>query len=189
MNLFEFLNSYSICPSCGDKLLSEIIVVFNINDNFKLYVDYINACDDKSRFKYIKFTDDDDRKNNQGFERSPDKFHISNSGKIITSNDLYSIDSYVVYVYCQSKYWLNTNYHFSLETQTVHKNGDVKIYKEELKVKNYRIINNYEINKTKVYIDDISSIRLQINLMPLLNKSKYQVNQIISKIESLLVLT
>jgi hypothetical protein len=188
-NLFDFLSTYSKCPMCHDDLFTEIIIAFNATTKkdkipYRLYITYLKNVGEKQHFQYIKYRDDNDRKYDPGFDRASNTFKISKSGHFIMSKDVFAIDSYSVYAYCVSD-------HFMIETQDIVFNpkSTIKLSIEEFKVKNYKVLNDYDVQKTKIYIDDIYPAKLSIKLTPFYSIDETSLQDIVSKIESLLVLT
>jgi len=192
MNLHQFLNSYSICPVCERSIFIEMILTFDCEGKkffpFRLHINYIKDIVNKNHHRYIKYKDDDDRAYNNLFDRAPNDFLVSNDGYMIFSNNEFATNSYYVYAYCQEE-----QNHFSVETKEVYTNSNVaenksiRVWREEVKIKQYRLVNDYDIRKTKIYIDDSFKVKCSIKLIPFAELSS-KPNDLISKIESLLML-
>lgn len=196
-NLYSFLQKYSTCPICKKDIFTEIMVTFDAFTQrnavpFLLSINYIRD-NGHSVFKYVKYRDDDDKKYDPGFDRAATSAVISKDGSFMFDSNVFSPSSYIVYGMC-------TQDHFIVETKEVYINSAVEEHKainigrEEFQIRNYRIINDYRSKKTKVYIDNNFPARLNMKLSPALTltlKSPLESNasDIISKIESLLILT
>jgi len=193
-NLHKFLNEL-YCPICCKDIFTEIVITFDAYTQrnavpFKMNINYVRhaSLHSTSAFKYVKYRDDDDRKYDPGFDRAANNVSIARDGSFIFDSNVFSPDSYAVYGSCNQD-------HFTLETGEVYlnslveKNKHIKIGREEFQVKNYTIINDYHAGKTKVYIDNDLPPRLVVKLSPSYILKNKKLSEIVSKIESLLVLS
>lgn len=192
-NLHKFLSNYSHCPICNKDIFTEIMITFDAFTRraavpFKLNINYIKDTDTKNYFKYVKYRDDDDRKYDPGFDRAANEAVISKDGSFMFDSNIFAPDSYLVYGYCP-------NDHFIVETSEVYLHSlvvdhrKIRIAREELQVKNYKIINDYLAGNTKVYVNDCFPAKLTVRLSPSYAIKNSSAANIVAKIESLLVLT
>lgn len=194
-NLYKFLSDHSRCPICNKDIFTEIVITFDACTQrnavpFKLHINYVRDASlySQSLFKYVKYRDDDDRKYDPGFDRAASNVSISRDGSFIFDSNVFSPDSYIVYGSCSQD-------HFTVETNEVYlnslveKNKHIKIAREEFQLKNYTIINDYFSEKTRVYVDNDLPPKLTVKLSSAYTLKSKKLSEIVSKIESLLVLS
>jgi len=192
-NLHEFLVSHSSCPACSKNIFTEIIITFDAFTQrgsvpFKLHIDYIRDEETEACFKYIKYRDDNDRKYDPGFDKAANDMVVSRNGSFMFDNNVFSPYSYLIYGNCSDD-------HISFQTKEVYieseleLNKEINIHREELHIQNYKIINDYTFNTTKVYVDNKFPARLNLKLIPSYSMKNNAPSDIVSKIESLLILT
>jgi hypothetical protein len=184
-SLYKFLSNYIKCPICDDYLFTQLLITFDAytknGARFDLTLPYIRDIENKINFKYVKYRDDDDRKYDPYFDRASSGVVVSkNSGFIFDSND-FSPRFYSAYCACQD------HPHYYIETKETATNLEVKILREEMVIKNYRIVNDFFLGQTKILLIDDSQ-KIIININPFYDLKTRSARDIIEKIESLLVL-
>lgn len=191
-NLNKFLTDYSTCPICNDNIFTEIMIIFDAFTKrgavrFDLNINYVRDMGATNCFKYIKYRDDNDRGYNPGFDRASNGVVISKNGSFILDSNMFAPESYLVYGHCSHD-------HFLVETKIVSINSEIKedkiirICKEEIQIKNYRIVNDYSAWRTKIYVDEKFPAKLDLKLTPFCDLKKNKAD-IVQKIESLLILS
>lgn len=186
-NLHDFLSEYSNCIICNQNALTEMLILFDSNSGIKITVDYIRDEEAKSCFKYIKYRDDNDRKYDSGFDRAPNSIMVSKDGSFILDNNELCPNSYVLYGGCPNDHVKLEIGEVSLKSLVEH-DREINIRREEIYFKNYRISNDYKFNSTKVYLDDRYPAKLTTKLIPCFGIKRENLPEIITKIESLLIL-
>lgn len=192
-NLHEFLSEHSNCIACSKSIFTEMIITFDAFTQkgsvpFKLHIDYIRDEETEACFRYIKYRDDNDRKYDPSFDKAANSMVVSRNGSFMFDNNIYSPYSYLIYGNCSDD-------HICFQTKEVYINSefetnkDININREEIQVQNYRIVNDYTFNTTKVYVDGKFPARLNLKLIPSYSIKKNAPYDIVSKIESLLILT
>lgn len=190
-NLHNFLSELSKCPICDKKVFTEMIITFDAYSHrnavpFKLNIVYIRNQANGS-FNFVKYRDDDDRQYDPGFDRAANEVTVLKDGSFMFASNIFQPSSYSVFGRCDAD-------HFIIETNEVYLNSKVeehrkiKVLREELMIKNYKIINDYRAGKTNIYVDDTWPAKLTIKLTPAYNIKRSSASDIISKIESLLIL-
>lgn len=183
---YKFLKKYEKCPICGDKLIHELLVSFGAVANnwshYKITIPYIQDFDNK-KFRFVKFKTDDERGYNKDFDRAPVDIFITGRGLNI-SNSSFILNSYYLFSYCSV---VPTFYVETKEIFPSGSNSKLIIRREEILVDEFRIINDYENEYTKVYSYDkhydIESFKFQVKLMDITN-----TKTVVDKIKSLMVL-
>lgn len=191
-NLHDFLTEYSQCPVCDKNFFTEMIVTFDAFTQrgsvpFKLNVDYIRDPDTDACFKYVKYRDDNDRKYDPGFDKAASSLMVSRDGSFIFDTNDFAPYSYVIYGNCPDD-------HLIIETNEVYVDSSepglkkIKIKREEMTIGKYFVMNDFLAQTTRIYVTGEFPVKLVVKLTPFYDVKKNRPNEILEKIESLLIL-
>lgn len=185
--LHKFLSNYTHCPVCDALLFQQLLITFDAFTKktaaqFDLSIPYVRDIESPACFNFIKYRDDDDKKYDQYFDRSSNNVLVSKNGSFIFGSNVFSPKSYSVYGYC-----LESN-HYTIETEETIINSKIRIMNEEIWIENYIVINDFFCGQTKISTVD-GSQKLAVKISPFYDLKKNSVSDIVSKIESLLILS